>query len=194
MSFLKKTRLHSLTKRAFTLLEVLIAFSLVVLCVLPLIYPHSYIFKETKQFVNEIHLDRHVGALHADLLNHLYQQKIAWEEIERSGPFPITEELLKSAKIPSNFPWKGMYWFAPIKDKSDKEDHDHVYRHNLVFSFLPKGNSKEITLDPPCRVYNFPFVLQRKSADAPPEQIEQSDPKSEKKPNPKKKQEQASED
>lgn len=191
-----KSPLYSLNKRPFTLLEVLIAFSLVVLCVIPLIYPHSYIYKETKHFVNEIYLDRYVGALNADILHHLYQQQIPWEEIERSGPFPITDELLKRAQIQASFPWKGAYWFAVVREKNDKEDQDHVYRMNLVFAFLPKGSTKELSQEPPSRVYRFPFVLQRKTAEAATEEAKQEEqaPKEKQKSAKEKKEAQSSED
>ena len=68
-------------KRYVSLLEVLIAFALIVLCVLPLIYPHVAMFKSQKAFIRKVELDHVVNLLYAKILEKLYMNSIPWQEL-----------------------------------------------------------------------------------------------------------------
>ena len=74
-------------KRPFLLLEVLIAFAIVVGCILPLIYPHVMMYKSKKQFEDDIQKNHMANLLYVDILEKLHRNEIAWREIEEKKEF-----------------------------------------------------------------------------------------------------------
>ncbi len=77
-----------LDKRHQLLIEVLIALSLVLLCLLPLLQPHIVMIQSENDFVHEVQLDRVVNELFADLLVSFYNQQIqlGYHRSEASNP------------------------------------------------------------------------------------------------------------
>lgn len=130
-------------KRPLTLMEVLIAFALVVMCLLPLIYPHVYILKSEREFVDTIELDHAVNLLYGNRLQKLYLNEIGWDQIEEEQRLPITEAMMKESGINREFPYNGEYQFSIIKRKPPKPD-DTLYLVRLVFLFTSKNKTKKV--------------------------------------------------
>ena len=63
-------------KRAFTLLEVLIAFLLIVICLVPLLAPYPFIYRQQKKIVEELEIDRLASLAFVDLLSKIYKKEI----------------------------------------------------------------------------------------------------------------------
>lgn len=134
---MKHHRAHS---RPVVLLEVMIAFALVVLCVLPLIYPHIAILKAEKAFVADIELDHLVNLLYADRLYRLYQKEIPWADIESGKPLPIDENMLQPLGYKGPLPFDGCYYFEKVRQKPRKSKTKTIYLFKLIFEFTPKVN------------------------------------------------------
>lgn len=132
MSFLRFRR------RPIVLLEILIAFALVALCILPLIYPHVFILRSEKRFISTVELDHFVNLLYADRLQRLYQNEIPWQDVENGKELPIDASILESMKYSGNLPFLGTYQFVDIRHKPRKPEDRTVYLFNLIFTFLPK--------------------------------------------------------
>lgn len=120
------------------LLEVLIAFALVALCALPLIYPHVFILRSEKKFISAVELDHVVNLLFAQLLQKLYQKEIAWGDIENGKEILIESSLLKSVGYKDHLPFLGSYKFVKIRKKPPKEADHSAYLFNLEFTFIPE--------------------------------------------------------
>lgn len=125
-------------RRPIVLLEVLIAFALVALCVLPLIYPHVFILRSEKKFVSTVELDHLVNLLYADRLQKLYQNEIPWSDIENGKEIPIDIALLNSLDYKEDLPFTGTYQFVKVRQKPPKPADTTVYLYDLTFTFLPK--------------------------------------------------------
>lgn len=130
-------------KRYIALLEVLIAFVLISLCVLPLIYPHAAMLKTEQEFIAEVELDHQVNLLYANRLQKLYLNEISWSDIESGKEFTIDKQLLQSIGYEKELPFIGSYRFTEIKHKPPKQPEDAVYLFNLTFIFTPKGPQKK---------------------------------------------------
>jgi hypothetical protein len=130
-------------KRHVILLEVLIAFALVVLCVLPMIYPQVYIFKSEKGFIEAVELDHVVNLLYADRLQKMYLNEVGWSEIEEEKPVPISDEMLREIGYKGDFPYKGQYQFSISRRKPPPpEDRLYLVQLNFVFSLKKPLSSK----------------------------------------------------
>lgn len=70
----------NLSKRPFTLLEVMVAFTLVLLCVVPLLRTHLMMFHEERRLVRELAAEQLAGVIFSEVLPLLYENKIPWEE------------------------------------------------------------------------------------------------------------------
>ena len=130
-------------KRCIVLLEVLIAFALVALCAIPLIYPHIAVLKSEKEFIAKVELDHLVNLLFANRLEKLYKKEIPWNDIEGGKEFPIDEILLQSISYNKPLPFQGTYRFTEEKHKPPKQPEDAVYIFKLTFSFTPKWINKK---------------------------------------------------
>lgn len=81
-------------KRPFTLLEVLVAFLLIVIAAVPLLAPYPYMFKKQKEFLKELEIDRLANVYFVDLL-----AKILKNEVE---PTPNSTGAIQG-KIPATY-------------------------------------------------------------------------------------------
>lgn len=124
------------SKRFFSLLEVLIAIFLISLCALPLIYPHAFIYKQTKEFTQEIDLDRVAGLVYSVILEKLYHNEYEWTVFEDGSLQPIDEEMLKrvGASLPSGF--EGRYRFDIVKEKSNSSKREPTKETNIISLYL----------------------------------------------------------
>jgi len=126
-------------KQTFLLLEVLIAFALVVLCILPLIYPHVAILRSEKAFISTVELDHLVSLLYADCLVKLYKKEIALTDILNEKESMIDESWLQDVGYEKRLPYKGSYKFVLVKQKPPKTAENPlkktVYLFKLIFSF-----------------------------------------------------------
>lgn len=155
---------NSLQRRSVVLLEVLIAFALVALCVLPLIYPHVFILKSEKAFVDIIQLDHSVNLLFANRLEKLYQNKIPWNDIEDKKEIPIDSTMLQESGIKETLPFTGTYRFFEVKHKPQKlteKTEKSVYYYKLIFTFLPKKELFKQKGSKPF-VYEYDIVIERR--------------------------------
>jgi hypothetical protein len=148
-------------KRHFLLLEVLIAFALIVLCVFPLISPHSVMLRSQSQFIRKIELDHLVNLLYGHITEQLYFNKIPWQDLENGTVFPVTNELLSAAGFTALLPFEGTYTFNEKKRKPKKDDEkvdEYVlYIFELKFAFHPSGESPSKN----DQIYTYQFFLAR---------------------------------
>ena len=124
-------------RRHIALLEVLIAFAIVALCVLPLIFPHVFILRSEKKFIATVELDHAVNLIYADKLQKLYQNEISWQDIENGTEMRIESQLLKSADK-QDLPFTGTYKFVKARQKPRKPVDRSAYIFNMEFTFTPK--------------------------------------------------------
>jgi len=119
------------------LIEVLIAFTLVVMCILPLIYPHVFMVKTQHQFIRKIELDNVVNVLYGETLAALQMNRIPWKDIIDGKRIPISEDQLKAAGFEEKLHYQGSYQFSLQKKKPEKENPETAYLLNLTYSFVP---------------------------------------------------------
>lgn len=120
-----------------SLIEVMIAFTLVVMCILPLVYPHVFMVKAQHQFTSKIELDNAVNLLYGDTVAALQMNRIPWNDIIDSRQIPINDEQLKTAGFEGKLPYQGSYQFSIHKKKSNSNGSETAYLLNLVYTFAP---------------------------------------------------------
>lgn len=146
------------------LLEVLIAFALIALCVLPMIYPHVYILRSEKKFIATVELDHYVNLLYADRLQKLYQNEIPWQDIENGKEMPIDSQLLEAVGYKGDLPFTGFYKFIKIVQKPKKEADRAVYIFQLEFIFVAKPGyflEKDLKEKNPKITYTYKVAVER---------------------------------
>lgn len=130
-------------KRHFLLLEVIIAFILIVMCIIPLISPHTFILIEQKKFIHKIEADHLVNLTYADIVERLYLNEIPWNRVVSGDGFEIDDSLLERIKYEKMFPYKGTYRFGEIKHKPKDESLRKLYLLKLEMKFVPADKSKK---------------------------------------------------
>lgn len=143
-----KPTLRSCKKRPILLLEVLIAFAIIVLCIFPLIYPHAAMARAQREFIKKIELDHAVTLLFAQIYQDLLTNKIQWEDIEGKRKFEVTPLELQKLNKGSQLPFAGYYRFEPVihKPKSQTPQETTAYIFDLVLKFHPSMEGKKIRL------------------------------------------------
>lgn len=96
-------KIKSFKKRAFTLLEVLIAFLIIVIAAVPLLSPYPFIFRAERLMITEMELDQFASQLYVDLL-----VKVLKKEID---PSSYTEKVTQSVDKAIPFPYTASYEF-----------------------------------------------------------------------------------
>lgn len=133
-------------KRHYLLLEVMIAFAIVAMCVLPLIAPHVFILKEQKSFVQKVELDHLVNLIYADIIERLYRNDISWAEVTSEKFYPIDESLLNRVGWTSRLPYQGEYQFKIDRYKPKKQPAPYtLFLLDLTIRFVPPETAKEAT-------------------------------------------------
>jgi hypothetical protein len=125
-------------RRHFMLLEVMICFALVVLCFLPLIYPHVFMLKAQKQFQKRVELDHVTNLIYADIIEQLYRNEISWSNIVGNSSMPIDENFLRRIHYEGSFSYTGNYSFKVFLSKSNKAKTLTYYHLKLIITFLPQ--------------------------------------------------------
>jgi hypothetical protein len=151
-------------RRPILLLEVLIAFALVALCVLPLIFPHVFILRSEKKFNATVELDHVTNLLYANILEKLYQNDIPWSDLENEKPFSIDHVLLEAAGYKKPLAFTGTYQFTLIKQKPSKPVDKTAYIFELTLKFTPKPGlflEKASTKDQDSITYTYKIALGR---------------------------------
>lgn len=170
--------IKAVNRRHALLLEVLIAFVLVVMCVLPMIYPQVYILRSEKRFIDAVELDHTVNLVYANRLQKMYLNEIGWSDIEGEKSAPVSEEILREAGFTGEFPYDGEYKFLIVKRKPPSPE-DRLYLINLIFTFTPKNisisQSKDIQTKPEQLEYSYSIFVERR-----PKQVKDGESKEEK--------------
>ena len=116
------------------------AFVLIVLCILPLIYPHVAIYKTQNQFIKKIELDHVVNLLYAQVLEKLYLNSIRWNDFE-NRVFTVDQAMLNEIEFHHSFPFIGSFNFFEdkprFKPKKKGAPSLPIHLYILTFNFLP---------------------------------------------------------
>lgn len=139
-------------KGHFLLLEVLISFVLVVMCILPMISTHVVILKSQYEFIKTVELDHAVNLMHGELVQRLYQNRIPWSDIQSQKQFS-TDELLQAINYSKDFPFKGTYHFKIDKSKPPAPASRTLNLVELVFEFVPNGAKTDEKLEYKYKLY-----------------------------------------
>jgi hypothetical protein len=133
-----KNFLYCLKRRHQSLLEVLIAFALIALCILPMMYPHVAIYKAQNKFIHKVELDHVVNLLYGKILEKLYMNTINWNDLEQTT-FPVDAEILKEIQFDGSFYYTGSYNFfeKPPRFKPKNQESYSLYLYRLTFNFIP---------------------------------------------------------
>jgi hypothetical protein len=136
--------IDSFKRRHQSLLEVLIAFALIALCVLPLIYPHVAVYKAQNKFARKLELDHVVNLLYGKVLEKLYMNAIPWTDLAQTT-FPVDEGILKEVLYDKTFYYTGSYNFSeePPRFKPKDPGPYSLYLYQLTFNFIPNELAKE---------------------------------------------------
>jgi hypothetical protein len=115
--------MRKLKKRSLTLLEVLIAFLLIVVAVVPLLAPFPVIYKEQMQFIHELEMERLSSIFYVDFVGKILRKEIDPGSLAASEIVPIQDSL--------PIPYKAFY-------RLDGGDEMEVV-------FVPEKGTKETT-------------------------------------------------
>ena len=126
---LKKLKgLAYLQKRAFILIEVLIAMMLLLMALTPLLAPHVQLAKAQSEFVQDLEAYHFANLVYGDIYEKLQFNKIPLEDVLSSQIFEIDPNtVIGWEKDSANF--KPQYSFTVIKFKGD--DSSKVYKITL---------------------------------------------------------------
>ena len=115
--------MFKIKKRAVTLLEVLIAFILMAIAIVPLVTPYRFMLQETEKRLKELEADRMAPIVYSDILTKLLKKEITFEGLSEETLFP-----LDNPKGSYQFVQTPQGWFVIIQ-----------LGDNLVYDFaLPK--------------------------------------------------------
>lgn len=132
-----------LRKPPVLLLEVLIAFAIVVLCALPLLTPHYAMLRAQQTYRNQLNLDHAVNLFYGQVIQQLYLNQIPWEDLQQK-PLEISSKMLHEAGIdPKSFPFRGTFIFSPKKTKPSKPGPESVWLYNLDFNFFSVNGAQQ---------------------------------------------------
>lgn len=84
----------------FLLLEVMIAFGILAISAIPLIYPHLLILKEERALILELDVDLAAQNLITDLIAELHENRVPFRLIEDDGVYEMTKEKVSKAGVP----------------------------------------------------------------------------------------------
>ena len=119
-------------KRPLTLLEVLIAFALIVIAIFPLVEPRVGIVRQEAQMVRVAQLNHTVNRLYGALLVQLYRNEVAIDFITKDEvTYPFDEKLLKEAGVAATL--EGMYILTQLKSK--QKEGKGAYLFSVIFAF-----------------------------------------------------------
>jgi hypothetical protein len=129
-------------RRPFLLLEVMIAFGILSLAAIPLIYPHLMILKEERALIQEMNIDFIAKEMIADFLVDLYDNKTPITLIESKG----TQE------APPNPLFEKAFFEIDERHKPQKPDDYVLYKVEAKLTIITKTKTA---------VYPFNFIIER---------------------------------
>jgi hypothetical protein len=141
-------------KRHYLLLEVLIAFTIVTLCALPLIAPHSWMIKEESELLQDIEKDRYVNLIYSHIVEQMYANTIQWQTLANLG-VPTKIDTSQIEGIPSNWPYKAFLTTKVALNKKGQDESQHFYYFSLIISLL-HGE------EPASQHYTYTVFVERK--------------------------------
>ena len=159
----KKKPFQRIVKLPIILLEVLIAFALIALCILPLIYPHVFILRSENKFISTVELDHFVNLLYADTLQKLYQNDISWQDIENGSEISIDTQIAENKGF-KNFPYIGSYKFSKVIKKTNSDTGKEAYLMALTYTFKTKPGfflEKDLKDKTPKITYKYEIAIER---------------------------------
>lgn len=132
----------NIRKSPFTLLEVLIAFFLISIAILPLVYTQTFTYQQHKRFIREIDLDRIANLIFVDILERLHKKEnISWQDLQSGRVIPIEQE----------FPHvSGNYYFLTHHAKANEDQTYVVVDYTLKINLQIPDSEK---------IYSFDFDL-----------------------------------
>lgn len=156
------------TRRYSLILEVLIAFAIIVLCILPLLYPHVGVLRAQQEMMTTVQLDHLVNLLYGKTVEKMYLNEIPWSTFHSDKPIPIDAEMIKAVGIKEEIPYKGSYRFVEVKHKPKKlEPGDKaLYLYKIIYEFVPLNKKKTNNKDEENKknkTYEYQFVAQKNS-------------------------------
>ncbi len=137
--------MNKVTKRHFTLMEVMISFILILFCMVPLIYPNMAIYKEQVKSNQKFELDHVITLLYGDLLEQIHKRIIPYEQITQKmfTPIPIGSESYINAGVnPSTFPYTGSLKARLVKRKGQKNGKYILNLVEFTYSFQRKHSEE----------------------------------------------------
>lgn len=124
------------------MLEVLIAFALIILCIAPLTMPHFAMIKEQKASINKMKINHAVNSIYVNILEKMHKNEIPLNDIENKKLIPVESEELKEIQG-----YNATYQFTIEKIKIRKTDGLTTYLVNLQLQFIPKTSGKTFSYD-----------------------------------------------
>jgi len=147
-------------KHSILLLEVLIAFAIIVLCIFPLIYPHAAMAKAQKEFVQKVRLNHAITLLYGQIYQDLLANRIEWTDISNKRRFEIPPADLQKF-VPEYLPYKGWYQFELKSQKPSQPQDKMAYIYTLKFTFEPVKPIKKKQKTPKPLEYNYQIFILR---------------------------------
>lgn len=124
------------------MLEVLISFTLIAFCAIPLIYPHISMIKAQNGFINKVKINHTVNLIYVNILEKLHKNEILLSDIEDKKIFNVDNAELKGING-----YRATYQFIKEKHKKRNGAGIATYVVTLQLQFIPKKNGKTLTYD-----------------------------------------------
>lgn len=153
------------TRRHSLLLEVLISFAIVALCILPILYPHVYILQSQREMLQVVELDHIVNLVYADTLEKLYLNEIHWDDIIHGKEIKIDAEKIKDCGFGCSTPYTGTVKFVEIKHKPKKPEPPEnatLYLYEMAFKFSKQNKRKTKDGVEKDKEYKYLVVIKKK--------------------------------
>lgn len=125
-------------------MEVMIAFTLILFCLVPLIYPNFAIYQSQQEFISKMKVDHAASLLMGELTEKLHRREIPFDQLIQNTPTPIEipPESLRTAGIDSNFPYIVSLTAQKIIVKGEDKGNFIAARTNFTYHFKEKKKEK----------------------------------------------------
>ncbi len=155
---------HSLQQRPFSLLEVMIAFVLILFSLAPLIYPNLAIFREQTRFVETLKIDHAVTLIHGSILEKLHRREIPFDSITQKNEvqIPIPQDVLNEAGMDASFPYDVTLTAQLVLMKGKNKGIYIAALTKLTYRFTEKGTKGASPIE---FVYKIPVVKLKSEAE-----------------------------
>lgn len=139
-------------RSAFLMLEVMIAFLLMALCLVPLLEPHYTMLQSDLTILEESKIERIVQKLYADFLIKIYNGDVLWSDVDHKDtgahPREISQEALEGLpykvhyvlRVALHQGGRGEY-SKPSKNTPRNERLNHYLE--ITYTFIPNSPSRE---------------------------------------------------